>query len=270
MAALLVAIAVITIMMSVAMPVWRHDEQREKEAELIWRGNQYVRAVRLFQAKTRTFPTSVDMLVQGRFLRKKYLDPITNQEFAYLGAGSAAGQPGGGPVQANPGAPGQRGGAPASTNPSGSSLSTNAFGAARGATGQGSLGQASPFAMPATASSVPGGLIGVQSKSTDESIMVYNGRTHYNEWLFLYVAQNPGGGIGGRGSPAGRGRPGGPGANPFPFPPGRGRGGPGSNPFPFPPGNGPGRGRGGPGGFNPFPGVPPGPPGPGRGRGGGL
>jgi type II secretory pathway pseudopilin PulG len=238
MAALLVAIAVITIMMSAAMPVWRHDQQREKEAELVWRGNQYVRAIRLFQAKTGTFPTSVDMLVQGRFLRKKYLDPITNGEFTYLGAASVAGQLGGGAAQLNPGATGQRGAAPASSNTGGLS--------------QGGNGQTSAFSTPATASSVPGGLIGVQSKSKDESILIFNGRSHYNEWVFLFAGQ-PGGRGGVLGGP-GRGTLGGPqnapgGRN------GRGgnngqrgrgfRGGPGGNPFPFPPPGGPGRGPGG-------------------------
>jgi type II secretory pathway pseudopilin PulG len=246
MAALLVAIAVMAIMMSVAMPVWRHDQQREKEAELVWRGNQYVRAIRLFQAKTRTFPTSVDMLVQGRFLRQKYLDPITNQEFVYIGAGNLAPQPGGGPAQANPGASGAARGA---TNSFGFSTANSRGGAPTSSViGQPPSGQSSSFATPATASSVPGGLIGVQSKSTDESIMAYNGRTHYNEWVFLYVAQNPGvpgrggpnglpNGRGGRGAPGGQNGPGGRGI----------RGAPGGNPFPFPfpaPG-GRGRGRGG-------------------------
>ena len=49
MAALLVALAVTAVLMSVALPVWRHDMQREKEEELVFRGQQYVRAIRLFQ-----------------------------------------------------------------------------------------------------------------------------------------------------------------------------------------------------------------------------
>ena len=51
MAALLVMVAVLTVLMSVAMPVWRHEAQREKEEELVFRGLQYVRAIRLYQAK---------------------------------------------------------------------------------------------------------------------------------------------------------------------------------------------------------------------------
>src|SRR5262245_12129646 len=81
MAALLVALAVMAVLMSVALPVWRHDAQREKEEELIFRGQQYVRAIRLFQSKTNSLPMRVDDLVQQRFLRKRYKDPITKEDF---------------------------------------------------------------------------------------------------------------------------------------------------------------------------------------------
>jgi Tfp pilus assembly protein FimT len=53
MAALLVMVAVLTVLMSVAMPVWRHEAQREKEEELVFRGLQYVRAIRLYQQKSK-------------------------------------------------------------------------------------------------------------------------------------------------------------------------------------------------------------------------
>ena len=56
MAALLVMLAVMTVLMSVAMPVWRHEAQREKEEELVFRGLQYVRAIRLYQAKNQNLP----------------------------------------------------------------------------------------------------------------------------------------------------------------------------------------------------------------------
>jgi len=51
MAALLVALAVMAILLSVAMPTWRQMVQREKEAELVFRGQQYARAIGLFQRK---------------------------------------------------------------------------------------------------------------------------------------------------------------------------------------------------------------------------
>ena len=41
MAALIVAMGIMAIMMTVAMPVWRQTAQREKEEELVFRGLQY-------------------------------------------------------------------------------------------------------------------------------------------------------------------------------------------------------------------------------------
>jgi type II secretory pathway pseudopilin PulG len=234
MAALLVMMAVAAVLMSAALPVWRHEAQREKEEELIWRGQQYVRAIRLFNAKTQAFPPSIDVLVQQHYLRRKYKDPITNDDFQVLSAGS--------PI------PGQ-------------------------------AGQANLTGQPRQSANQPvvGGIIGVVSKSKDESIRIYLGRTHYNEWTFLYVNQRPGG----VGNPGGPGAPGFPGRGGRGGPDGRGgrggRGGPGDqngpggfggrgfgnnggrNPFPQGPGIGPGRGTGSPV-VNPFPG---------RGRGGG-
>ena len=96
MAALLVSLGVMTVLMSVAMPVWRHQAQREKEAELIFRGEQYARAINLYQRKMGpgNFPPSIDVLVQQRFLRKKYKDPMTEDgEFEIIRpAARAAGQ----------------------------------------------------------------------------------------------------------------------------------------------------------------------------------
>ncbi len=245
MAALLVAVAVMAVLMSVALPVWRHDAQREKEAELVWRGQQYIRAIRLFQAKTQSLPTSVDLLVQGHYLRKKFKDPITNDEFDYIGAGGALGQPGQPGLAGRPGQPVQ-------------GVQT---GVGRGAAGSmlsnGMTSTASTQGSALVSGTIPGGMMGVRSKSKSESIRLYLGRNHYNEWTFLFVSQQPGG-PGGRGQPGGPGGRGGRGQPLQPgrggLPGGRGRGidgqppmtpGRGTNPFPFPPGGGPGRGRGG-------------------------
>jgi type II secretory pathway pseudopilin PulG len=196
MAALLVAMAVMAILMSVAMPVWKHDARRAKEAELVWRGQQYVRAIRLYsQHMGGALPPSIDALVSGRYLRKKYKDPITNDDFQVLGAGS--------PIPGQGGTDSARGSIGSVSQPPG-----------------GGIGQAP----------VMGAIIGVVSKSKDESILVYQGRTHYNEWTFLYVNQQPAGafpggqpGVGpGRGFPPNRGRG---------FPDGRGRGFPGGRGF---------------------------------------
>ena len=63
---------------------------REKEAELVFRGNQYVRAIALFQRKfANTNPPTIDLLVEQRFLRKKFKDPITNDDFQPIYANQA-------------------------------------------------------------------------------------------------------------------------------------------------------------------------------------
>src|SRR5687767_7188517 len=51
MAALLVGLAVMAVVMSVAMPTWSHMIRREKEEELIFRGMQYARAINQYQRK---------------------------------------------------------------------------------------------------------------------------------------------------------------------------------------------------------------------------
>ncbi len=109
MAALLVMLAVMAVLMSAAMPVWKQQAQREKEAELVFRLGQYGIAIQLWQRKFQTYPPNVDVLVQQRFLRKKYKDPITGKDFEVIPA--AAQQPGQiGPQRGQTPRPGQSSG----------------------------------------------------------------------------------------------------------------------------------------------------------------
>src|SRR5213078_2491510 len=104
MAALIVAMGIMAIMMTVAMPVWRQTAQREKEEELVFRGLQYAHSIGLYQRKfANAYPPNVDALVEQRFLRKKFKDPVTNDDFALIPVGQQA------PGTAQQGA-GQRGG----------------------------------------------------------------------------------------------------------------------------------------------------------------
>jgi type II secretory pathway pseudopilin PulG len=237
MAALLVSVSVMAIVMTALLPVWRQQAQREKEAELAFRGEQYARAIYLFNAKNGGMnPPSIDALVQGRYLRKKYKDPMTEDgEFQPLAVGvNQPGQPG---PQGGPGR-GRGPGTPA---------------------GGGRSGQPSP-GLGGSLGGVQGGggIATVVSKSKEPSIRIYYGASHYNEWRFLYNRQ-------GRGAP---GRVGGPGGGPVRGQPGIGapgrggpRGGPGGG-FQGPGrGGGPARGggdgrgnRGGPGRSVTFPG----------------
>ena len=238
MAVLLVGIIATAVLLSVVMPVWKQTVKRERETELVFRGEQYARAIGLFQRKyANAFPSNLDVLVEQRFLRKKYKDPITNDDFLPLLQG-----------QTTPGAGSQTASRPGQTTP--------AVQAARpGSATPASGGVGTPGAGPA------GGLIGVASKSKDKSIRIYKGRNHYNEWAFVFVAQTQAPGVPGTGAPGvPGGQRGGPGGAQPPGGPGGlgGRGGPDGR-------GGPG-GPGGPGGRGPFgnPGFPPTPGGPQR------
>ena len=212
MAALLVAMSVMAVLMSALLPVWSHMATREKEEELIFRGKQYARAIGLFQRKfANTPPPTIDILVEQRFLRKKYKDPITNDDFQPLYANQAMIQPpGGGPAAQRPG--------------QAATLSTAAQ-------------QTVQAGFNSTGMTAQGGVIGVTSKSKDESIKIYNGRTRYNEWAFVYVqtVQRPGQtGVPVPGGPVGR--PERQQQGPFGMQPGGMPGGRGN--FPQPPGFG--------------------------------
>ncbi len=255
MTALLVAMSIMAVMMTVAMPVWKQIAQREKEEELVFRGEQYARAIGLFQRKfANSAPPNLDILVEQRFLRKKYKDPITKDDFAVIlqtptapgampGGGRGAATPGGVPPSgpaAGGSTVGGRGGFPtAGGNPAGGNPARGNPG------GNPRPGFAGGTQSPLSAGGVTGGIMGVTSKSKAESIRLYKGRGHYNEWQFVYTqpAARPGGVPGAPGArvPGGRGRGGGPGQptpiNPLGQPTPRG---PGSN-TPITPPRRPGR-----------------------------
>ncbi len=71
----------------VAAPSVRTERQREKEEEMIWRGKQYVRAIKLYYRKNGRFPTTFDDLIKPqptggslRFLRQEYKDPMNKED----------------------------------------------------------------------------------------------------------------------------------------------------------------------------------------------
>lgn len=273
MAALLIALAIMAILMSVALPVWRQEARREKEAELVFRGEQYARAIALYNYKNgvnaNAFPPSIDVLVQGRFLRKKYKDPMTKDgEFMLIPLGtSAAGiqggqgaeQPGG---RANPPGLGGRSDPPppfggrgtpqslggGSTPPSfGGRGNPPPLGGLGSPPSMGGTGNPPPLGSRGTPPQIPqqsgrppsafgqqvagGGIVGVRSKSQENSLRSYRGQTRYDQWLFVYSnAARPGGTAPGANTGDGRGNQPGlnqPGGN-------RGRGGTPPPQFNFP------------------------------------
>jgi|SoiMethySBSTD1v2_1073268.scaffolds.fasta_scaffold152796_4 hypothetical protein len=230
MAALLVALSVMSIMLATALPAWRTIAQREREAELVFRGQQYVQAIELFSRRNGGFPPSLNVLREGRFIRKLYKDPITDGNFqpVYLGQVGVGGmptvpgqqpqQPGQpGPGRGLLGAPGQQQGSAGA----GASQLTGAPSQMPANTGRG-VAPASPFGQASTPGAGP--IIGVTSRSTAQSLRLYNGRNHYNEWLFVSTAATRDAGGGAGGPTPGMGGPGRGGRGAQPLGPGRGRG----------------------------------------------
>ncbi|MHB8411720.1 MAG: hypothetical protein ACYDDI_07195 [Candidatus Acidiferrales bacterium] len=77
-------VALLMIGTSVALVNRLTEGQRQKEAEAIWRGQQYERAIGLYYRKFGRFPTSIDDLVKEqngvRFLREPYKDPMNRKD----------------------------------------------------------------------------------------------------------------------------------------------------------------------------------------------
>ena len=79
---LIVAIFIILLFLGIAAPKVARDLRRERELEAVRRGNQYVRAVQLYYKKFNSYPTSIEQLEKTnniRFLRQKYVDPMTGK-----------------------------------------------------------------------------------------------------------------------------------------------------------------------------------------------
>src|SRR5947208_11404711 len=86
--------SVVLLSAMAAAPYVRTERQREKEQEMIWRGKQYVRGIKLYYKKTGRFPASLDDLTKPklgslRFMRQAYKDPMNKEDgswrFIYVG-----------------------------------------------------------------------------------------------------------------------------------------------------------------------------------------
>ena len=194
-------IAIMSILMAVAVQTVEFQMKREREAELIFRGQQYVEAIRLFRLRFGRYPMRLKEIWEAnpRVIRKKWKDPITDsydwglifvgQEGGQIGRGGAAGGQ-------QPGLPNQ----PVPTTTPGTGIGGSAGGGAPGGPGSRQGGE------------MVGPIVGVHSTSCDESVKVYEGRTTYCEWRFVHREQRQQGGARGRpGRPGRPGQPGGPG-----------------------------------------------------------
>jgi len=220
--------ALLVISLAIAAPQVAKSIQRDRDLETYHRGLQYRRAVQLYYRRFHAYPPNADALVKTneiRFLRKKYVDPITgkvdwkpilfgqNKTPAAMGffgqplAGGATSIAGIGPSGGN-GLGGSGGGAVMpggmgflSSSPTSSTSSASPTDTSGGTSGGGSTSSTTtttPGTAPSggTSSSTSsdqggqtfggGGIIGFSPASPRKSIAVYKKKNHYDEWEFTY------------------------------------------------------------------------------------
>jgi type II secretory pathway pseudopilin PulG len=177
--ALVILMMIATLMLvalTAALPSIYQEGQREREDELLFRGNEYARAIALFYRQFRRYPVSVNELLSTngfRFLRRPYTDPMTRGgKWRFIHAG-----------------------------PNGAILDSRTMGSNSPEAGAGKqTDSSSTFSTTKPSQSAFFGdgnetrgvsIVGVASPSKKESIRVWNGHTRYDDWEFLGTTFTP-------------------------------------------------------------------------------
>ena len=215
---LMLAVAVLMITMMGVARNYRRSVQRDREVEMIHRGEQYARAVQRFYRKNGRYPVGIEQLENMnkiRYLRKRYKDPMSpdgawkivhpmdvklkSSVTQPTGTGSAtgattAGTAAGSTTSATQGSPDVTGASQGgdSTNtgtPGGGSTAGSSTGTDGGSTGSafGNSGASGTSNNAANGQVLGGGdVYGVVSKSKKEGTHIYGEKSKYNEWFFIY------------------------------------------------------------------------------------
>lgn len=203
-------VATMIILAAAAAPSILTEGRREKEAEMVWRGQQYARAIGLYYRKFGKYPTKVEDLTKQtngvRFLRQAYTDPVNKEDgswrFIYVGPN---GQLIGSLRQtsllqstlAMPGIGGTSslGGGLQPLAPPGAAAGANQpGGAAAGQPGQpgqqtNNAAVSNPLEsqpQPFNGTVLGGNIIGVGSKIKKSSLRIYQGGDTYEQWEFIW------------------------------------------------------------------------------------
>src|ERR1700730_16427461 len=142
--AVLFMMALLLFALATAAPRVSYDLRRDREVETVHRGMQYARAIQLYYRKFGHYPVSIDELLDSnhlRFLRRKYVDPMTGkQDWRLIHVGQAQTMRTGAPSQVGIPA-GQAGQNAGPTDPNSLFGGSSAGGTAPGPAGlQGGLG----------------------------------------------------------------------------------------------------------------------------------
>ena len=217
MITLMLALALITIAWLTVLPEIKQQIKRDREEEMRHRGTAYMRAIQHYYKKLGSYPLSVEQLENTnniRFLRKRYTDPMNRdpatgkeRDFKFLhltdinlnngpvlGQVPSGTQPGGLQPASSAGAltaASGDSGNPSSGNPSDAQGNPNSPGSSSPNSNTGSnsgLGFSGP--------TFGGGpIVGVASTSKEKSIRVFYNKSHYKDWLFIYVPMADQGGL---------------------------------------------------------------------------
>ena len=220
-------ITILAIGAAAIAPTIAFQVKRDREEEMIHRGVQYSRAIRRYVKKFGRYPTRIEELENTnnlRFLRRKYKDPVTGQDFKILHMGDVRLTFGAGinpAMGAVPGVPTLGGAAnfgaaqrmaatagitaaanatlqnmsqPGASDNPGQPASASGDGQEKSdkSEAQGEATPKSPFSGPTFGG---GPIVGVASTSKNKSIREFNKKNHYDQWQFIYDPSSDRGGL---------------------------------------------------------------------------
>jgi len=200
------------ISLAAAAPSIYVEGQREKEKELIFRGEQYARAIELFHTKFHRYPISVKELLHTdnlSFLRQQFRDPMAkNGKWRFIHA-TANGIILDSKILGPPGKNKKKPFGSNSSNSSSQSQQTSGHASVSGSS-NGGLGTGT-FSLPGLSGNSGGAgqqnsssffgqknkligayIVGVASTSHQHSIGVFDHQTQYDMWEFIGVPGAPG------------------------------------------------------------------------------
>ncbi len=221
--------ALLVVSLAAVAPNSLSQGRREKEEEMIWRGKQYERGIKLFYLKNHRLPASIETLTNPnlgqRFMRKAYKDPMNAEDgswrLIYLGSNGqligstrpsvvfTLGVPGGGgpPSQNTPASSGlqigsrsgfdsQNGGSSFGTRSISGSFTTQSTGTPPQSTDNPPAPAPSPSSQGESGSQIFGGnIIGVGSKVNGNSMRWLNGAKNYQQFEFIWDLSKEGMGV---------------------------------------------------------------------------
>lgn len=183
---LMMVLTILLVTLTQALPSVYTAGQREREEELIFRGNQYARAILLYRRQFNRFPSTVDDLVKKtngfRFLRQAYMDPMTRSgKWRFIHATAAGVVIDAKTIKL-----------PAGSNAGKDAEKKQVENAGKDAEKKQAENAGESAENPAASTSeekeTKGAfIVGVASRRTHKSVRIWNNHDRYDEWEFLAV-----------------------------------------------------------------------------------